>query len=347
MLTPSLRTLSLAALLALTTAGCLPSCQKREDKTLLPADSTSRALALTLRADTLGTVWTNGPDKGLALTFPRTVRFSTTGDTVWIADAQANRLVALDTAGTVLDSVSGVFNIPMLAGFRGDTLVVFSAGVNRFDLVAGGRVVRSVPVPNVPDDRSLVRYGHAFGPGFAVKMGGRKTDPFVLVLDAAGREVRRVPLSGKLWRNAGLLRTPLSNGRSDTLYSLVGFVPVVDRIVGDRVDSVALVGFDSPKLDQRRRFLLEESDAPLLTTSAAPMPGGRLFVSNIRPGWLAVDVYDGGRLTHRLLGGREALNLEFLVEDVDVHRAADGSYRIATVQAKPRPLAMLYRWQGR
>ncbi|MBE2187331.1 MAG: hypothetical protein IAE99_11220 [Rhodothermales bacterium] len=342
-----MRTLSLAALLALTTAGCLPSCQKREDKTLLPADSTSRALALTLRADTLETVWTNGPDKGLALTFPRTVRFSTTGDTVWIADAQANRLVALDTAGTVLDSVSGVFNIPMLAGFRGDTLVVFSAGVNRFDLVAGGRVVRSVPVPNVPDDRSLVRYGHAFGPGFAVKMGGRKTDPFVLVLDAAGREVRRVPLSGKLWRNAGLLRTPLSNGRSDTLYSLVGFVPVVDRIVGDRVDSVALVGFDSPKLDQRRRFLLEESDAPLLTTSAAPMPGGRLFVSNIRPGWLAVDVYDGGRLTHRLLGGREALNLEFLVEDVDVHRAADGSYRIATVQAKPRPLAMLYRWQGR
>lgn len=342
---PFVRTFALAALLAVTTAGCLPSCQKREDKTLLPTDSTSRALATALRADTLKTLWTTGPDEGLALTFPRTVRFSTTGDTLWIADAQANRLLALDTAGAVLDTVSGDFRIPMLAGFRGDTVVVFSAGVNRFDLVANGQIVRSVAVPNVPDDRSLVRYGHAFGPGFAVKMGGRKTDPFVLVMDAAGREIRRIPLAGELWRNAGLLRTPPSNGRSDTLVSLVGFVPVVDYIVGERVDSVALVGFDSPKLDQRRRFLRDEADAPLLTTSAAPMPGGRLFVANIRPGWLAVDVYDAGRLTHRLLGGREVLNLDYLVDDVDVRRAADGSYRIATVQAKPQPRATFYRWR--
>lgn len=332
-------------LLAFGASGCLPSCQKRADKSLLPADSTSRRLAATIRADTLATLWTKGPDAGgPALRFPRTVRFSTSGDTVWIADGQANRLVAFDTAGTVLQTVAGAFRLPFLAGFRGDTVVVFSAGAHRFDLVAGGRIVRQVAVA-LPKDRSLVRYAHAVRGGYAVKAGGRDTDAFLVVVDEAGRERRRTALPGPLWRHAGLLRTARSDGRADTLVSLVGFAPVVDHVdvASLRRDTLALVGFDSPKLDQRRRYLTGESDAPLLASSAAPLPGGRLFVANLRPGWLQVDVYDRGRLAHRLLDQREALDFDYLVEDLDV-RPSGAGYLVATVQAKPQPRLTLYRW---
>ena len=109
---------------------------------------------------------------------------------------------------------------------------------------------------------------------------------------------------------------------------------------------MALLGFDSPML--RRTFAFRQGDArqaPLLSSSAAPA-GDRLFVLNMRPGWLRLDVYDrAGRLQHVLVEADPAYNKQFYAIDLAVRMLDGGGYQIAIAVVEPVPEIRLYRWE--
>jgi hypothetical protein len=328
--------------LFVTLSGCLPTCVREEDKSLLPADSTGRRLAALAPTDTLAPLWSRTATTLPGLTHPRTVRYDTAG-TLWMSDAGAGTLTALAPSGAVTYRGAPGLRVPYLAGFRGDTVVVFSAGANRFDLVHGGRLARQVPVPDLPADESLLRYGAAWADGFVLKIGSEETAARLLVLDAGGRLVRTQPLPGPHWRHAGPLRT-----RGDTLLSICGFRPVYDRILPDgRRDTVALVGFDSPMLARSRRFMAGDTHAPpLMVPALAHLPDGRFFVLNLRLGWVQVDAFGAdARLTRHLLQPHPGPNRQFWPEDLDVWREPSGALRVAVTSTRPAPALRVFRWR--
>ena len=94
-----LRTFAAAALLLL--SGCLPySCRRQESTALTPADSLSRALALSIPMDTLSLAWTRsiGDERGDA--YPRTVRFGPAQNgPVYLGDAEQALVFVFDPGG--------------------------------------------------------------------------------------------------------------------------------------------------------------------------------------------------------------------------------------------------------
>jgi len=342
---PFRRGLLFLALLLMAT-GCLPrSCQRERNQALMPADSLSRRVAQTVPVDTLQRLWTTQGPEDARMALPRTVRFLPDGRLV-LTDAERNQLYYVGTNGTVQQTMRPeAFDVPYIAGVRGDTVVVFNAGADRFDLVVNGRRLsqRSV-VFQRPAEETLV-YTLATATSFYAKVVGEETPGFIGRLDDRGRVVARMPLSGPTWRQAGFLRA-----WGDSLLSLTGFRPVIDMAPldfedGATVDSTTLVGFDSPMLERSYSFLQgDTSKPPLLTVSAAPL-GGRLFVLNLRPGWLRIDVYDrDGRLARALTERNRDGSRNDYPRDLAVRRTPDGVL-LAVVRSAPTPQLELYRWQ--
>lgn len=334
----------LAILLTLL-AGCLPSsCRRETSRALLPADSLSRQTAAAVPVDTLEVLWRAAASEGQPLAYPRTVRFSPEGRRLYVSDAERNSIFVFDQRGTPLREITAEgFDIPYLAGFRGDTLLVFSPEARRIDFVVGGRSVRRVPTPEAVPEAGRLQYAAASDGALYVKLLGDDFPGYIARLDERGEVAARYPLPGPSWRHAGLL-----HAWGDTLLSLSGFRPVVDVLTpGGRLDTLALVGFDSPMLARSRSFLLGDvAEAPLLSAAAAPA-GDLLFVLNLRPGWLRVDVYDRtGRLQHVLVQPAPGLDRRFFPVDLGVHRRPDGEYLLAVLTGQPIPALTLYRWTG-
>lgn len=296
-------------------------------------------------ADTLHRLWSSTGSDAHALKHPRTVRFLEDGRLA-VSDVKRNSLVLFGADGTFRRELSGVgFDVPYLIGARGDTLVVFNAGTNRIDRVVNGRRLAGRPRSyERPSEESLV-YLLATDTTIYAKTVGGKTGSFIARLGEDGEATARAPLDGARWRNAGFLRA-----WGDTLVSLSGFRPVVDLLPRDfrkgaEPDSLALVGFDSPMLE--RSYAFGQGDvtkAPLLTPAAAPV-GDTLFVLNLRPGWVQIDVYDrSGRLQRRLVESHEEGNPNFYPLDLDARRTSDG-YRFAVTIRSPEPRLELYRWR--
>jgi len=339
------RGLLLLALLLMAT-GCLPhSCQRERNQALMPADSLSRRVAQTVPVDTLQRLWTTrGPDDA-RMTLPRTVRFLPDGRLV-LADVERNQLYSVAPNGTVQQTTRPeAFDVPYIAGVRGDTVVVFNAGADRFDLVVDGRRLPQQSVSfRRPAEETLV-YTLATDAALYAKVVGEETPDFIGRLDDRGRIVARAPLSGPTWRHAGFLRA-----WGDSLLSLSGFRPVIDVLPLDfddsaSADSTALVGFDSPMLERSYSFLQgDSSKPPLLTVSAAPL-GDRLFVLNLRPGWLRIDVYGrDGRLVRTLTERNREGSRNDYPRDLAVRRTPDGML-LAVARSAPTPQLELYRWK--
>jgi hypothetical protein len=233
-------------------------------------------------------------------------------------------------------------DVPYLAGTRGDTLVVFNAGSNRIDLIAGGE---RLPAQSVtlqrPSEQSLA-YVAATDTALYAKVVGSDIASTLGRVGPSGQISPAVELPGPFWRHAGFLRV-----WDDRLVSLTGYRPVVDLLplsgVATPPDTLALTGFDSPMLERSYRFLQGDvDDAPVLSASAAPA-GNRLFVLNLRPESVRVDVYDrDGRLQRVLAGpgGRRTGN--FYPRDLDV-RLVNDTLNIAVVSTLPTPEVLLYR----
>lgn len=328
--------------------GCLPySCQREAPRDLFPADSLSRQLAEATPADTLRSVWQATGPEGQALAFPRTVLFGP-GETVYASDVERNSVFAFDAGdGAFLREVRDVpFEAPYLVGRQGDTLDVLSPFALRLDRVVGTARVDSLALPvELPGEGPMV-WGAADDGSVYVKLLASDGRPgrVVQVDRASGTVAARRPLEGALWRRAGMLRL-----WGDTLLSLSGFRPVADVYPRDLAaaptDTLALVGFDSPMLARSRSYLLGDAGQPPLLTESAAVAGDRLFVINMRPGWLQVDVYGrDGRLQDRLVTGPPQLNENYYPRDLAVRRRADGGYDLAVAFTDPRPMVELFRW---
>ena len=324
--------------------GCLPySCQRQANEALYPSDSLSRRIAQNTPADTLDSLWATTGTKTHPLKHPRTVRFVGDGELA-VSDVERNSLFRFAADGRLVREISDEgFRTPYLIGIRGDTLVVFNAGNNRIDRVAQGRRAGAPVTYERPAPETLV-YMLATDTTLYAKVLGQQTNSFIARLDDRAQPTARAPLTGPYWKYAGFPRA-----WGDTLVSLSGFRPVVDLLPRDfrdgaTPDSLALTGFDSPMLERRYAFGQgDATEAPLLTPAAAPV-GDTLFVLNLRPGWVQIDVYDrNGRLQRRLVERHDAGNPDFYPLDLDARRTDEG-YVFAVTIRSPTPRLEVFRW---
>lgn len=334
--------LILAATTALT--GCLPfSCTRTESRAVSASDSLSRQIAGRILADTLQRTGTLTGFGDVALEYPRTVLFGSDGR-LYAADAERGSIFSF--AASASDSREITWDglqVPYLAGQRGDTIVVYSPSSAQFTFLVDAAPSRSVRVPSdIP--RQALQYAVAGEASLYLKVVSRDEQGYLALIGPGGRELSRRLLKGSQWRHAGLLRT-----WQDDLVSLTGFYPIVDlyppSLAGDH-DSLALTGFDSPMLHRTRAFDAGRArGAPLIAGSAAALDSA-LYVLNMRPGWLRIDVYDkAGVLRHVLLDGEPVLQKSFYPIDIAARPAAHG-IEIAVAVLEPSPEIRLYIWQA-
>ncbi|MFB6249218.1 MAG: hypothetical protein ABEL97_11685 [Salinibacter sp.] len=337
------RGLLLASLLVL--AGCLPySCRRNPNETLFPADSVSRRVAETVPTDTLRPVGASTGTTAHPLAYPRTVRFVEGG--VVVSDAERNSLFRFGPDGAFRREVtSEAFAVPYLIGHRADTLVVFNAEANRVDFVVDGRRLAGRAVSYDRPTREALVYMLATDAHLYAKVVGQEVGAHVARLDSTGAVVARAELGGPYWRRAGFLRA-----WGDSLVSLSGYRPVVHRLPrafadGARADSLALVGFDSPMLERSYAYATGNATKPPLLTASAAAVGNSLFVLNLRPGWVQIDIYNQrGRLQRRLVEAHSGGDRGFYPLDLDVKRTGAG-YRFAVTVRSPTPRLELFRWR--
>ena len=101
-------------------------------------------------------------------------------------------------------------------------------------------------------------------------------------------------------------------------------------------------------LSRTRQFMLKDLTQPPLLTSAASAVGDRLFVLNLRPGWLRVDVYDeSGKLKNILTQPTPSFNSEYFPTDLAVRQIGDGpEYEFAITLIEPEARVDRYRWNA-
>ncbi len=329
---------------ALSLAGCLPfSCTRTESRAVTAADSLSKRLAAGIVPDTLQRKGTLTGPVDAALEYPRTVFFGADGLT-YVGDTRRNSVFVFSQEGVAVREMSWIdADVPYLAGQRGDTLVVFSPARSRFDFMVDGRLSRKVPIPGGAPLGAL-QYAAASGTDLYLKVVAKEGEGYVVRIGQGGQVRARRPLTGSQWRHAGMLRI-----WGDSLLSLSGFYPTIDLLplsLAGPADSLELRGFDSPILHRTRAFGSGAArGAPLLSSSAAALASA-LFVLNMRPGWVRVDVYDqAGKLCHILLDGEPLLNKQFYPIDIAV-RPDGGGIEIAVAVLEPSPEVRLYTWPG-
>ena len=340
--------------------GCFPhSCRRSESTELLPADSLSRDIARSIPADTLRLLWTSGGTDQHPLEFPRTVRAGTDGS-VYVSDVQRHSLFVLTENGSGREIPLPHIEVPYLAGMSADTVSIFNPATLTMYRLLDDELVDSMKIEDTERNENSLVYGAA-DDLIHYKRVGQDQNGIVLSYAGDGTPVDSTRLTGSYWRHAGLLKT-----WGDTLVSLSGFRPVVDLIVpadgppfqasaarteqpatrlpAAAADSLSLVGFDSPMLARSLSFIRGDiHEAPLLSASAAAS-GNLLFVLNMRPGWLQVDVFDReGHLQHRLVQSTRGYESAFFPQDIDVRRTPEG-YEIAVIISEPQPELQVFRW---
>ncbi len=333
----------LAAFMALTLAGCLPSsCSRTETRALMPADSLSRSLAEATPIDTLRALWERRGTDASPFAYPRTVRFDGSGR-LHVSDAEANAVYSFDAEGRpYADVYDAAFAFPYLAGTVGDSLAVFNPERQAVDWLYDGRRVGTVALAD-GDDMPPLQYAAAGRAGLFVKRLGEAYAGHVARFGLDGTPAGQWPLDGPLWRHAGPLAL------ADTLLlSTSGYRPVVDAIRPEGgMDSLVLSGFDSPMLARSRSFLRGDIHQPPLLIASAASAGGYLYVLNLRPGWLRIDVFDDqGVLHRRLVEPAPAFGKNFYPVDLAARALGAGRYGIAVVFVEPEPLLAYYEWRA-
>ena len=332
--------------LAFMYAGCFPSsCHRIEPRDISPSDSLSRRIAESLTPDTIQSVIAYSGAGDQTLEWPRTVLLDHEGR-VYVGDTKRHSIFVFDTDGTAFSEFTwpGAM-FPYLAGWRTDTLVVFTPGESQgtMNYVVDMVRVRAFNTPEVPV--GTLQYATTDDSSVFVKAVTQADTHFVWQMNHQGFIEAEAPLYGTSWDHAGFLRT-----RGPTVFSLTGFFPRI-AVWPDSLSStplnMRLRGFDSPMLRRSWGFLQGSSrNAPLLTSSAA-LEGGFWFVLNLRPGWLRVDVYDPhGDLKNILIEEAPGYAKQFYPLDLAVQQTADGVYDIVVAVASDRPIVRRYVWNA-
>lgn len=353
-----------APLLLLVLMGCLPTtCSRTESTALMPADSLSRSLAVGMTPDTLTHVesidLTDEDLFGRPMAHPQTVEVDASGAT-WIADVETGWLVRIGQDGAIIPMEMGPEAYPYLAGASSTSSLssdgapdmwVWQAGnaqLVRLDAHLGLVSRTEFPLPEAAEQRYVYAVQDTIYMKRVVKDGisswEQRTPDGVLLAAQL--------LPGPFWYHAGFVRA-----WGDRPVSLAGYRPMITTWLpappypGGEVslDSMALVGFDSPVLARRLAFVEGRLEQPPLLSSSARALEDQLFVLNLRPGWLQVDVYDrSGRLLQVLTEPDPAFNRDFFPVDLAVSvESSDETtspIRIDVLVWKPEPSLRRYRW---
>jgi hypothetical protein len=343
------RSFFLPLTLAVLLAGCLPSSNQRKlERALFPSDSLSRAIAEAAPVDTMQFVRHVTAPPEANLEYPTSLALRPDGGIV-VAETQRGALVYFDSEGGYERTVEDrVFSYPFIAGVVGDTVAVLNRGTHRVDLVVSERVVASIDVPEARNGSALFTEWGLFYKTSTEDGGARL---YQIGLD--GDVEATYDLAGPYWRHLGFLRT-----WGDSLLALSGYRPVVDVLDPDlppaggaALDTLALMGFDSPQFPRSRQFAAGDADEPPLLSPSAAAVGDRLFVLNARPGWVRIDVFrrDDGPEGPRLLLERglvepnPGLQKQYFAADLAARRI-DGGYEFIVLTTDPQPGLTLLRW---
>ncbi len=287
-------------------------------------------------------VWEQMGEAGAVLQYPRTVLFGDSGH-VFVSDAKENVIHEYRADGVLRRMHSSpALTYPFLAGIRGDTLLVFNPEMRRIDFLRNDRVIKNITMPDEVAEKQRLQYTTATDKHLYYKTIGEDFEGYLVKMTDTGQVLDRTLLPGPVWRRAGLLEV-----WGDSLLSLSAYQPVVDVVTSStRVDTMSLVGFDSPMLARTRAFMLGDIYEPPMLSSSAATAGDALFVLNLRPGWLRVDVFNrAGKITHRLVQDAPAFSQNFYPIDLDVQVDSTGTYELAIAFVEPRPKLALYRWR--
>ena len=336
--------LPFALSLVLLLAGCLPSSNQRKlRRALFPSDSLSREVAQTVPVDTLVLVRRVEAPPEAILEYPTSLALVDDGRVV-VAETRRGALVTFDAEGGYERALQyAAFSYPFIAGALGDTVAVLNRGAHRVDFVVGDDVVGAVAVPEARNGNALLTHD-----GLYYKTAAKGESATLYRFDAAGAEQARWTMTGPYWRHFGFLRT-----WGDSLLALSGYRPVVDVLAPDApggsvLDTLTLVGFDSPQLERSRLWAEGDVDEPpLLSPAAAPL-GEHLFVLNARPGWVHIDVFardaNGLRLQRSLIQPDPQMDNQMLFVDLGARRVS-GGIEFVVLTTKPRPGLSFYRWE--
>jgi len=319
--------------------GCLPSsCNRVEPRAITAADSTSRALASSLPVDTLSVVFVRTYDRE-DFQSPRTLLFDDAGYLL-VADVRAHAVHRIDPAGEIAGTTVLEGAIPYLAGTQADTTWIFSPAQQRVHRLVGMRPRDSTVMDGGAEDERALSWIIRTDSGFVSKVlddaGGNR----IAFHDPGGAVVHRIELPGPSWRYAGLLR---QDGGGTV--SLSGFLPFIYRVSPAGMDSTRLVGFDSPMLARTLQFERGTTEQPPLLSGSAAFAGEWLFVLNMRPGWLHVDVFDTeGDLAYVLTQPDPAFNKEYYPTDLAVRQVGEQAFELAVIITEPAPGLERYTW---
>ncbi len=338
------RSLVLTTALMVLLGGCLPySCRQTEPRALFPSDSLSRNIASRLTSDTLHLAHQSSGPENHPLEYPTSIVRSPDGR-LYVSDAKRNTIYVFTADGQFESRFqSSEFSYPFLAGFRGDSLIVLNRGSSTLDFVLDSTVVKSLDVPEGPDAMATATESGIFykvvadDPWFGANVPG-----YITHISPSGNPTEpRVELPGASWRHRGYMRM-----WGDTLVSLTGYRPVLDLISRDgSLDTLDLRGFDSPMLARSRAFMQGTVDTPPVLSSSAFPADSLLYVLNLRPHQVRIDVYDrNGQLqtVYQEPGRPSAEAPDVFPMDLTVLRDSTGTRRFAVVMYKPNPSLRVY-----
>jgi len=333
------RTLPFWLFLLLTATGCLPSsCARVESRAITPDDSLSRALAAAMPIDTLDVIDSIVPERD-DFQHPRTILFTGDGGLI-ISDSRSNMLFRLAPDGTISEETLMAGSIPYLAGVFGDSVWVFGPVNRNMHLLKAEGVIDSLDLDLGSGNERSLTWAVRTDSGFVSKVLDDDSGNYLGLHNETGELIRTVPLDGPSWRYAGLLRY-----HQGSVYSLVGYLPWVDIWNGIELDSMRLKGFDSPMLARSFQFQVGNTNQPPLLTASSAFAGDWMFVLNMRPGWLNIDVYDlEGTLKYIITQPDPSFSKEFYPTDLAVRQTALGTFELAVTVTEPEPRIDRYRW---
>jgi len=326
-------------ILSLLLTGCLPSsCTRVESRSVSAADSLSRAIAAAMPVDTL--VIHSVIETDDLLLHPRTVGFDDAG-TLWVSDSRKHLVLSFDESGTLVSNDTLDGSIPYLAGFEDGSVFVYAPVDHTIRVRTADGVWSETALEGLlPEEKALTYVARTEG-GFVSKVIGEEFDGYLGVHAEDGSLVRQIPLEGPVWRRAGLIRS-----HEGVVYSLSGYRPLIDRLDGTRLDSLDLVGFDSPMLARSFQFVRGDADQPPMLTASAAISGDLIFVLNMRPGWLNIDVFDlDGQLRYILTQPDPSFAKEYYPSDIAVRQRGDGGFDVAVTVTEPSPRVDRFTWR--
>lgn len=303
-----------------------------------PVDSLSRALAAQMPVDTLLIHGVIESVDGL-MVHPRTVGFSDDG-TIWVTDSRVHRVLSFDSSGVLasVDTLEGA--TPYLAGVSSDSVFIYSPVDHSVWVRAPRGSWETISLEGeLPVERALT-YVVKTPSGFTTKVLGDDFEGYLGNHSEDGALLHTTPISGPSWRYAGMLRE-----HEGAIYSLVGYRPMIDRLRSAGLDSLQLVGFDSPMLARSHQFVLGNADQPPLLSASAAFVDEYILMLNMRPGWLNLDVFDlEGRLQYILTQPNPSFAKEYYPSDLAVRAVGDGSYELAVTVTEPAPRIDRFIW---